>query len=122
MNATPLVVGLLILGAILLFKFLGQARPTDVRDQARRGARIIDVRTRTEFSDGHLPQAVNIPLGELQDRISEVAPDKNQLILLHCASGARSESAKRVLRGMGYRHAQNVGSYARARRLLASEV
>ena len=121
MSATPWVVGLVVLAAMLLVNRLGQASPAVVRDLARRGARIIDVRTRAEFSSGHLPTAVNRPLGELAGGIGAIAPDKDQPVLLHCASGARSESAKRILRGMGYRHVVNVGSNARARRLLAPE-
>ncbi len=119
MNVSSLLIALSILALFIAIKFLGQAGAGRVRELAGKGALVVDVRTAAEYAGGHLPKAVNLPLGEIKDRIATVAPDKAQPILLHCASGARSEAAKRILRGMGYRNAHNVGGYSRARALLA---
>ena len=76
--------------------------------------RIIDVRTREEFSCGHVPGALNVPLDQL-DRVQQLVPDKEAPVYLYCASGGRSMMAAGMLKRMGYSGAANVGgigSYA----------
>ena len=79
---------------------------------------VLDVRTPEEFRAGHLRGAVNIPLDELQDEVRRRVPDRSQVVLLHCLAGTRSGIARRMLRGMGYTNAFNLGSYGRARRIV----
>jgi len=69
----------------------------------------IDVRTAQEFSDGHVPQALNIPYDEIAGRIETIAPDKDALIYVYCRSGRRSGIAKETLDGMGYTQVINAG-------------
>jgi rhodanese-related sulfurtransferase len=65
------------------------------------GAPIVDVREPYELvEDGRVAGAVNIPLGELSARASEVPRDQPVLIL--CRSGARSGMAADALRASGY--------------------
>ncbi len=63
---------------------------------------MLDVRSRSEFSKGHLEGALNIPHRELRARLDEVftAAD-GRSISLYCASGVRSYLATRVLRSVG---------------------
>lgn len=61
---------------------------------------IVDVRTTAEYSTGCLPDAINIPLGELRDRIDELPKDRP--IWVHCGVGQRSYYAVRVLRQRGF--------------------
>lgn len=82
------------------------------------GAMVLDVRTRGEFNAGHLPGAVNLPLGDLGSEAPARIRDKNKVLLLHCASGTRSGMAKRQLKRMGYHHVHNLGSYRRAATLV----
>lgn len=56
-----------------------------VRGLVEHGAYIIDVRERGEFANGHIKDAVNIPLSELRQRINEVPKDKP--VYLHCRTG-----------------------------------
>ena len=63
---------------------------------------ILDVRTQKEFSDGHIPGAVNIPHTELESRIAELSGQKNSTIVLHCRSGARATTADKILRDNGF--------------------
>lgn len=121
MRPSTWIIALVVVAVFILLKQLGRAKPDEVKQLLAEGGRVIDVRTTAEYEAGHLPQAVNVPLGELSERIAAVAPDKNQPLLLHCASGARSASAAKILMGLGYTRAVNVGSYSRARALLASE-
>ena len=63
---------------------------------------ILDVRTVEEFSDKHIPGAINIPNETIgTDEIPEL-PDKNQLILVYCRSGNRSKQASEKLAALGY--------------------
>ena len=50
----------------------------------------IDVRTADEFNAGHVDGAVNIPYGEISERITEVTENKDELIYVYCRSGRRS--------------------------------
>jgi phage shock protein E len=105
--------------AFLVLKRLALVRPEVARDCLRRGAKVIDVRSESEFQEKHLPGALNIPLNRLRDHIGRHAPSKEQAILLHCLSGGRSGIGKSILRKMGYRNAYNLGSYGRAQKILA---
>lgn len=110
---------LAIAGAVLiLFKTLSRAPADNIAELNRKGALLIDVRTEHEYKARGVAGAVNIPLDAIRDRIRETAPNPDLPILLFCASGARSEVATRILRGMGYRNVLNVGSYRRANALL----
>ena len=62
-------------------------------------ALVLDVRDPAEFGAGHLPGARNIPLAELDQRMSELPANKP--VLICCASGARSSKAASVLRKAG---------------------
>ena len=97
----------------------GLASAQTVADLLPQGAKIIDVRTHAEYEAGHLAGTTNIPLAELGRKIERQAPDKTRPILLHCASGARSAAAKTALEQLGYVNVHNLGSFSRAKSLLA---
>ena len=64
---------------------------------------LLDVRTQGEWQDDwHLEDATLIPHTELEDRESELPEDKDELILLYCRSGNRSQTAASTLIDMGY--------------------
>jgi NADPH-dependent 2,4-dienoyl-CoA reductase/sulfur reductase-like enzyme/rhodanese-related sulfurtransferase len=64
---------------------------------------ILDVRSRSEFAEGHLAGALNIPHLELRGRLGEVAASAGgRPIRVHCASGVRSYLATRVLLSEGF--------------------
>lgn len=71
---------------------------------------LIDTRTPEESSFGTIPGAVNIPLDEMRDRLSEIPADKP--VVLFCAVGLRGYLAQRILIGRGYRNTANlIGGY-----------
>ena len=109
------------MAAFLLLKRLTLVRPEAARNWLKQGARVIAVRSEGEFKGGHLPGAVNIPLGRLRDEIVRVAPDKDQPLLLHCLSGTRSGMGKSQLKKLGYRNVFNLGSYGRAERIVGAQ-
>ena len=112
----------IILAAVLIFllwKWLGQVRPELARQLAASGALIIDVRTPSEYDDGHLENALNIPLDKISSEIARRVTDKNQPILLYCLSGSRSGIATRLLKNRNYTSVHNLGSFARARSIFS---
>ena len=64
--------------------------------------KLIDVREKNEWDEGHIPGAVHVPRGYLELRIENAAPEKSAPILLYCAGGTRSVLAARTLQDMGY--------------------
>jgi rhodanese-related sulfurtransferase len=69
---------------------------------------VLDVRTPAEFKAGHLPDAVLIPVQELQRRIGELAPYRNKDILVYCATGNRSTVAAKILIDQGFTRIVNM--------------
>jgi len=95
----------------IIRKWLGFAKDTDYKTLVETGAQIIDVRTPAEFSTGHIPNSTNIPLALLTKRIARHSKDSQ--IILCCASGMRSATARNTLLSMGYRFVYNGGSWNR---------
>jgi phage shock protein E len=108
----------LLLGSIGLLRAEGLSRE-EVQALRKQGAVVIDVRTPEEYKAGHLQGTTNVPLAEIASRISQVSPDTNQPVLLHCRSGGRSARAKDVLVKAGYQNVKNLGGLEEARKLLA---
>lgn len=67
----------------------------------------LDVREEWEYEEDNLG-AENIPLGELPHRIAELENLKDQEIVVHCRSGARSGNAKKFLESKGFSQVRNV--------------
>jgi phage shock protein E len=71
---------------------------------------IIDVRTETEWNEGHLEGALLIPVEVIGDQIGTVVKDKSMRIYVYCRSGRRSQVAKETLEKLGYKYVINLGS------------
>ncbi len=68
---------------------------------------LIDVREEYEFDEFNIGAKL-IPLGELPERLEEIDAWKDQEILIHCRSGARSGRAKEYLESEGFSNVRNV--------------
>src|SRR4051794_21261536 len=75
---------------------------TKAREEVEGSAKLIDVREPHEWDEAHLEGAIHVPQGELLDRISEVAPDRSEPIVLYCRTDNRSSRAADALQGLGY--------------------
>lgn len=71
------------------------------RELVSQGALLLDVRTPTEFTEGHVEGALNIPVQELPAKLASVGP-KERPIVVYCKSGGRSATAAKILTGAGY--------------------
>lgn len=120
-NWIGLLVFLAAMTVMLLLRRAGKISAQQARDLLDKGALVVDVRTKGEFAGAHLPKAINIPLDEIQTALPGRFPDRGKAILLHCQSGMRSGVARRQLRALGYTNAFNLGSYARAKQILAGD-
>lgn len=71
---------------------------------------IIDVRSPEEFAAWHMPEAINIPVGELRDGLADKLPtgDLHHPLFVYCRVGFRSYLAYRILRQSGYDNVQTL--------------
>lgn len=73
------------------------------------GAVLLDVRSRGEFKDGHLPKAINVPVETMTGAKLKQIPDTSKKIYVYCLSGARARNATNILKGAGYEDVTAVG-------------
>jgi hydroxyacylglutathione hydrolase len=79
---------------------------------------VLDVRKETEYADGHIDQAINIPLLDMIDPASMADLEDNQNIYVHCAGGYRSVIAASMLKYQGIHNLRNVlGGYTAIKEL-----
>lgn len=121
MKWTLILVAVATLIFVLKLRASGTLPLAAAREHLKKGALLVDVRTVREYNAGHLTNAVNIPLDEIQQTLPNRSPDKGRVILLHCRSGRRSGLAEQQLRGLGYTNVFNVGSYGQAEKLVRGE-
>ena len=69
---------------------------------------VVDVRRQTEYADGHLKNAVNMPLNEMTDVLHLAQFEDNQNLYVHCAGGYRSVIATSLLKRQGIHNLRNV--------------
>src|SRR5262252_4810317 len=80
-----------------------EVAPAEAARLVRDGAFLLDVRTPGEFAEGHVPEAVNIPLQALQaGQVPGLPDDKQRPIVAICAVGARSRAALALLKARGH--------------------
>ena len=65
---------------------------------------IVDVRTLEEFQQGHVPNAINVPLSEIIDNTAVLTSFKEKTIILYCRSGRRAGKAAKALFEDGYQN------------------
>lgn len=94
----------------ILYSRFKQIHVSDVRKLHEKQAFFLDVREVKEFENGHLKDAINIPLSELRNRMSEVP--QNRPVYVYCRSAQRSYNAVMALKNSGFEQVKNVsGSF-----------
>jgi sulfur-carrier protein adenylyltransferase/sulfurtransferase len=98
-------------GAEVIRKIRSQVEevdPSEVREHLGNGVVLVDVRESEEWDAGHIPGAKHVPRGYLESRIEGAVADRDQRVVVYCASGQRSALAANTLREqLGY---ENVAS------------
>lgn len=71
---------------------------------------ILDVRDQDEYDSGHIPGAVLLPVGSIdEDTAAEVIPEMDSTVLVYCRSGNRSKTASSALAELGYTNIYEFG-------------
>ena len=71
---------------------------------------ILDVREQDEYDSGHIPGAVLLPVGTIdEETAAEVIPEKDSTVLVYCRSGNRSKTASSALAELGYTNIYEFG-------------
>jgi phage shock protein E len=111
MNSAWFVLGVMLV-LWVAFTRLGKIDGERARSLVSAGAKLIDVRTPAEFAAGHIEGARNIPLDAIPSHAAAIAAEQRPVVV-YCASGMRSATAKRVLKASGVREVHDLGSMAR---------
>lgn len=70
---------------------------------------IVDVRSKEEYEEEHIPNAVLVPNETIKEEAPSLLPDKDAVLLVHCRSGARSKQASDTLVKLGYTQVYDFG-------------
>ena len=71
---------------------------------------VLDVREQEEYDSGHIPDAVLLPVGTIDETTAaEVIPEKDSTVLVYCRSGNRSKTASSTLAELGYTNIYEFG-------------
>lgn len=98
------------IGSNLLKKDFKQVRVDSVRELLNSGAKIIDVREKMEYAQGHIKGVENIPFSEIRDRLNEIP--KDEPVYIHCRTGQRSYNVALLLKHLGFNNIYNItGSF-----------
>lgn len=86
--------------------------PMELLDYDMSNSTLVDVRSEIEFDNGHMKGAINIPLDNLRERLSEL--DRNKEIIVYCQVGLRGYVAERILKQKDFKVKNLTGGYKTA--------
>jgi rhodanese-related sulfurtransferase len=105
-------------GVALLLPVLTKGQGLSPQDMVQRmnrdKAMVIDVCEPDEFAKGHVAGAKNLPLGQLQDKLSQTVKNKSLPLIMVCQAGARSARAAATARKLGFENAQSLAGGLKA--------
>lgn len=71
---------------------------------------LLDVRTSEEFAKNRIKGAINVPVDQVEDKISSFIPNKERKIYIYCLSSSRSVHAVDTMQKLGYTNVYNLTS------------
>lgn len=92
----------------------GIGKTADLKNIIEQGAFLVDVRTTSEFAQGHVKGSVNIPLDKIAEKLDQFEGRKN--IIVFCLSGGRSTQAKLFLEKNGFTNVVDGGTWEHVNR------
>ncbi|MCE1241478.1 MAG: rhodanese-like domain-containing protein [Azonexaceae bacterium] len=114
-NQNILLIGIVVVSGLgllwpLLFRPVGKAvNPGEATLLINREeAAVLDVREPAEFAAGHIPEALNIPVAKLGERLGELEKYREKPLIVCCAAGMRSNKACAELKKQGFAHLNNL--------------
>ena len=79
-----------------------------LKEMVEKGAILLDVRSNQEFEEGHLDNAISLPVYNIKQKYNEILKDKGQIIIVYCSTGYRSAKAQKLLKKLGYEKVYNL--------------
>jgi rhodanese-related sulfurtransferase len=95
--------------SVKAYKKITAVEVKDIINTPSSDALIIDVRTPSEYKQGHIPKSINIPLQILKDEVIHKNINKSTKIIVYCQRGIRSEKAAETLEQLGYNNVYSLG-------------
>ncbi len=116
MNKIKVIVIFLIIISIIYYFYYRplEITPEEARKNILNGEYdyIVDVRTDTEWSEGHNPNTIHIPIGSFVTELPIKIPNKNSKILFICKKGIRASAVTVIAKKLGYNNVQAmIGNY-----------
>lgn len=109
MKKAILIVGILLLAYIGYRIYKIYTLDKGLNQLISEGAIILDVRTEKEFEMGHIQGALNISLGEIRHRYTELDTSKTYITV--CSHGLRSVKVENILKEKGFKKVYNGGAW-----------
>lgn len=94
-----------------LKRLFGLGPKVDFKELVQQGAVVLDVRSKGEYTGGHIKGSMNISVDTLGSNLSKLK-NKDKPIITCCASGMRSASARNILKSNGYTQVYNGGGWS----------
>lgn len=69
---------------------------------------LLDVRSPQEYREGHLQNAINIPVYDIKQKIEMQVPNKEETLIIYCQTGNRSKTAADICSKKGYENIYNI--------------
>lgn len=110
MNKLYIAVGLFILIYISYRTYRFATLDNGLAKKIENGAIILDVRTEKEFTMGHIDGSINISLGTIRKRYTEL--DTNKTYITCCSHGLRSVKVEKILKEKGFKNVFNGGAWS----------
>ncbi len=101
------------------FKKIFRRNSENLSEALKNGAVLVDVRTQAEYASGCIKNSINIPVNQLSTQLSKLK--KDETIVVFCASGMRSASAKNILNRNGFENVINGGGWKSVEKLLKEQ-
>lgn len=79
---------------------------------------VLDVRTQEEYDDSHVKDSTNIDILSSDFKTKVEKLDKTKTYKVYCRSGNRSGQAERLMKSMGFKDVENIGSLGQAAKRL----
>lgn len=113
------MIGIIIVAVLIVWNFVKSPATTGGSNLSLEDAKkkidtrsdiiLLDVRTKEEYLEKHIPKSALIPVDVLEQEAASKLPEKGKEILVYCRSGRRSATAVAILKKLGYTHVYDLG-------------
>lgn len=113
------IVGIVLLIYISYKTYYLATLDNGLAQKIENGAVILDVRTENEYKSGHIEGSINISLGTIRERYTEL--DNSKTYITCCSHGLRSVKAETILKGKGFKNVFNGGAWSDLEKIVTEQ-